>query len=105
MKDNLNAGKAYSSFKKNNGPPHTNWNASFDPIECNEYLLRTGVDIEALRSTYKPALAPESAWEQTAPSGHPYLNWWKFKNIEFRVLLSLYTNSLIMACYNKLKCF
>jgi hypothetical protein len=61
MKDSLNAGKAYSSFKKNNGPPHTNWNASFDPIENNEYLLRTGVDVEALRNVHRPALAQGSA--------------------------------------------
>ena len=52
MKTNLGAGIAYSSFKKNHGPPHQHFNPSYDPIEHNEYLQRKGVDIEALRNIH-----------------------------------------------------
>jgi len=46
-------GEKFTSFKKNNGPPHWNYNKQFDPLESNEYLLSEGVDIEALRSFHK----------------------------------------------------
>jgi hypothetical protein len=49
MKANLNAGAAYSSFKKDHGPPHKHYNKQFDPLEHNEYLIEKGVDIEAMK--------------------------------------------------------
>jgi NADH dehydrogenase FAD-containing subunit len=52
MKTNLNQGKNYTSFKKDHGPPHSNYNAVYDPIECNEYLLAKGVDVEDLRTIH-----------------------------------------------------
>jgi len=50
MKTNLSAGLAYTSFKKDHGPPHGYFNPIYDPIEHNEYLQQKGVDIEALRN-------------------------------------------------------
>ena len=49
IKHNLSAGKNYSSFKKNHGPPHTYFNKQFDPLEANEFLLDRKVDVEKLR--------------------------------------------------------
>lgn len=53
MGNNLKAGIAYTSFKKNHGPPHQHFNASYDPLEHNEYLQEKGVDVEALRNHHK----------------------------------------------------
>jgi hypothetical protein len=53
MNANLKQGQAYSSFKKSHGPPHEHFNASYDPLEHNEYLKRKGVDVEALRTHHK----------------------------------------------------
>jgi sulfide:quinone oxidoreductase len=52
MKTHLSAGVAYTSFKKNHGPPHTHFNPSYDPLEHNEYLQQKGVDVEALRNIH-----------------------------------------------------
>lgn len=53
MGANLKQGEKYTSFKKTHGPPHEHFNASYDPLEHNEYLLRKGVDIEALKNHHK----------------------------------------------------
>ena len=53
MKANLKQGEALTSFKKDNGPPHGYFNAIYDPLEANEYLLEKKVDIEALKSVHK----------------------------------------------------
>ena len=53
MKANLKQGQAYSSFKKTHGPPHEHFNASYDPLEANEYLIKKGVDVEELRNIHK----------------------------------------------------
>jgi len=42
----------YSSFKKDHGPPHSHYAQLWDPIEKNEYLLKQGVDIDALRNVH-----------------------------------------------------
>jgi len=38
MKQNMNAGHAYSGLTKNHGPPYGYFNASYDPLDKNEYL-------------------------------------------------------------------
>jgi len=38
-------GEAYTSFKKNDGPPHVNYAARFDALEDNEYLQTRQIDI------------------------------------------------------------
>lgn len=53
MSGNFKEGKKYSDFKKNHGPPHWRFNARYDPLESNEYLISKGVDIEQLRSLHK----------------------------------------------------
>lgn len=53
MKTNLDAGIAYTSFKKNHGPPHKHYNPTYDPLDHNEYLQAKGVDVEALRNIHK----------------------------------------------------
>ena len=53
MKSNLKQGESLTSFKKDNGPPHGWFNAIYDPLEANEYLLEKKVDIEALKSVHK----------------------------------------------------
>ena len=55
MGANTKAGIKYSSLDKNNGPPHGRYNASYDPLEHNEYLQSKGVDVEALRSIHRKA--------------------------------------------------
>ena len=52
MGANQKLGDKYTSFKKNSGPPHWNWNPSYDPLECNEYLASKGVDVEKLKSLH-----------------------------------------------------
>lgn len=52
MKANLKQGEALTSFKKDNGPPHGYFNAIYDPLEANEYLLEKKVDIEALKNVH-----------------------------------------------------
>lgn len=52
MKQNLKTCEAYTSFKKDHGPPHKHYNQRFDPLEHNEYLKQRGVDIEALRNAH-----------------------------------------------------
>jgi len=52
MKSNYGAGEAYASLKKNHGPPHKHYNALYDPLDKNEYLLNKGIDIEALRNVH-----------------------------------------------------
>ena len=52
MKANLKQGEALTSFKKDNGPPHAYFNAIYDPLESNEYLLEKKVDIEALKAVH-----------------------------------------------------
>lgn len=47
---NLKLGEAYTSFKKNHGPPNSHYPQQFDPLEHNEYLINKGVDVEALRN-------------------------------------------------------
>jgi len=46
---NLGDGLKYAGMKKNHGPPHYNYNASYDPLESNEYLAAKGIDLESLR--------------------------------------------------------
>lgn len=61
MKSNMAQGKGLTSFKKDHGPPHSNYNAVYDPIESNEYLLSKGVDIEALRTIHGKKVPMEIA--------------------------------------------
>jgi hypothetical protein len=53
MKTNLSALKSYTGLDKNNGPPHKHFNAQYDPLDKNEYLLGKGIDVEALRNVHK----------------------------------------------------
>lgn len=52
MKANYGCNEAYSSLKKDHGPPHKHFNKLFDPLDKNEYLLNKGIDIEALRNVH-----------------------------------------------------
>jgi hypothetical protein len=52
MNANLGCGTAYSSFKKDHGPPHKHYSALYDPLDKNEYLMSKGVNIEALRNAH-----------------------------------------------------
>ena len=58
MGGNFKEGKKYSDFKKNHGPPHWRFNARYDPIESNEYLISKGVDIQALKELHKKDVVP-----------------------------------------------
>jgi hypothetical protein len=49
----MGAGDKYSNLDKNHGPPHRHYNASYDPLEHNEYLQGKGVDVEALKNVHK----------------------------------------------------
>ena len=53
MTENLNQGIKYTSFKQTHGPPYEHFNPTYDPLECNEYLLEKGVDIDALKNVHK----------------------------------------------------
>jgi len=53
MSTNLAQGQKYTSFKQSHGPPYEHFNPIYDPLECNEYLLGKGVDVEALRNHHK----------------------------------------------------
>ena len=55
MGGNLKLGEAYTSFKKNHGPPHSHYPQQFDPLEHNEYLANKGIDVEALRNAHSKA--------------------------------------------------
>jgi len=57
MKANLGLNTAYSSFKKDHGPPYKHFSQSFDPLENNEYLQAKGVDVEALRHAHSKVQA------------------------------------------------
>ena len=46
------ADKALSSFNADHGPPHRHYNALYDPLEHNEYLLSKGVDVAALKAIH-----------------------------------------------------
>ena len=52
MNASFKQGEAYSSLKKDHGPPHKHYNQSFDPLDKNEYLLNKGIDVEALRNVH-----------------------------------------------------
>lgn len=52
LRTNLNICKHYSGFKKDHGPPHNYFNAQYDPLDKNEYLMSRGVDVEALRNIH-----------------------------------------------------
>jgi len=43
----------FSGFKKNVGPPHYQFSASYDPLDKNEYLLSKEVDIDAIKNRNK----------------------------------------------------
>ena len=62
LKSNLNASIAYTSFKKDHGPPYKHFSQTFDPIEHNQVLQSRNVDVEALRSIHgkKPAAQIEA---------------------------------------------
>lgn len=49
MKGELNAAVAYSSFKKDHGPPHKRYAAEYDELEHNEYLKGRNVQPEEVR--------------------------------------------------------
>jgi len=53
MQGNIKEGISYASLDKDHGPPYKKFNASYDPLEHNEYLQGKGVDVEALRSIHK----------------------------------------------------
>ena len=61
MSTNMKAGSAYNGLKKNHGPPHNHWNAQYDPIDKNEYLIERGVDVEALRSLHSNSRGVQTA--------------------------------------------
>ena len=50
MTGNMKETEKFASFKKNVGPPHYRFSASYDPLDKNEYLLSKGVDIDALKA-------------------------------------------------------
>jgi len=52
MKANLAVGHKYTGLEKHHGPPHQHFNAIYDPLDKNEYLLERGVDVEALRTVH-----------------------------------------------------
>jgi hypothetical protein len=52
MKSNLGMGSDYTGLKKHHGPPHKHFNALYDPLDKNEYLIERGVDVEALRNVH-----------------------------------------------------
>jgi len=47
MNSNLSAGVKLGDMKKNNGPPHYSYNAMYDPVDKNEYLLSKGIDLKS----------------------------------------------------------
>ena len=49
MKSNLAQGVKYSSFKKNVGPPHYQFNPRYVPLEHNEYLQNKGVGLDEVK--------------------------------------------------------
>lgn len=49
LKSNLGAAQKYGSFKKNSGPPHWHYSASYDELEHNQYLQSKGVPLEEVR--------------------------------------------------------
>lgn len=49
------ADKNFSSFNQDHGPPHGHYNALYDPLEHNEYLLSKGVDVAALGAIHGKA--------------------------------------------------
>lgn len=53
IKGNMKETEKFASFKKNHGPPHYSFSASYDPLEKNEYLLNKGVNIPALQARNK----------------------------------------------------
>jgi hypothetical protein len=57
LSQNLKSGHAYTSIKKDNGPPHKHYNALYDPLDKNEYLAERGVDVEALRNVHNKVIA------------------------------------------------
>ena len=57
MKANLSVSSNYTGIHKDHGPPHRHFNATYDPIDKNEYLLERGVDIEALRNVHAKQVA------------------------------------------------
>lgn len=42
----------FSSFTPDHGPPHHHYNALYDPLEHNEYLLSKGVDVAGLKALH-----------------------------------------------------
>lgn len=48
-KDSQKAADKYTSFKKNDGPPHYNFAARYVPVQHNEYLQAKGVKPEEVR--------------------------------------------------------
>jgi len=50
MKANMKATDKYAGMTKSVGPPNYQYTPTYDPLECNEYLLSKGVDVEALKS-------------------------------------------------------
>ena len=55
MKSNIGIGIAYTSLKKDHGPPFKHYSKEYDPLDKNEYLMEKGVDVEALKNVHKPA--------------------------------------------------
>jgi hypothetical protein len=49
VKSCLGQGEKYTSFKKNQGPPHYSWKARYDPLEHNEILMGANVSPNAVR--------------------------------------------------------
>ncbi len=51
---NSKMGENLSAMKKTVGPPYWRFSADYDPLDKNEYLLRKGVDVEALAALHEP---------------------------------------------------
>jgi len=55
-------GEKYGSFKKNHGPPHWHYPATYDALEHNQYLASKGVDLSEVRHANAQAkIVPETA--------------------------------------------
>jgi hypothetical protein len=49
LKEQMQMGEKYTSFKKTHGPPHYTWDKRWDPLEHNEYLKSKNIPLSEVR--------------------------------------------------------
>lgn len=64
MKGQQQEGEKYGNFKKTHGPPHYNRPASYDPLDCNEFLTERGIGLEEV--CHPNAMPKQELSESTA---------------------------------------